>query len=385
MTNQFETKAVHFKLAKHRPITSKVTPIYQTSAFSFKDLDEVDAFYAGEQDYLYSRVGNPNPDELSHVVANLEEAPEGVSASSGLAAILLGVLAVCEAGDEIIASTDIYGGTYELFKTELERFGIKIHFVDFKSLDDVEKLRNEHTKLLYTESITNPLLYIEDLDAIVSYAKKHDLKTMIDNTFATPYLIRPYTKGVNIVAHSATKYLGGHSDVTAGVVVGDADIMNKAKQRSVNLGTTLAPMEAWLTVRGIKTLALRMEKQVSNAQRLADALTSHKGINRLYYPKDASPNGNGAIVTIDLVEAADIDTFFKSLDFVKIVPTLAGVETTVSYPRTTSHRALSIDVQETLGITKGLVRISVGIEAIEDLINVFTDALDKALHSSTDS
>lgn len=375
MSQSFNTKTVHFKTAKHQPHNSKVTPIYQTSAFSFKDLDDVEAFYNGEKDYLYSRVGNPNPDELAHVVSQLENAPAGVSAASGLAAILVGVLSVCQAGDHILASTDIYGGTYELFETELTSFGIELSFVDFKDLDAVAKEIKPNTKLVYTESITNPLLYVEDLTAIVAFSQKHNLKTMVDNTFATPYLITPYDQGVNLVVHSATKYLGGHSDVTAGVVVGDEDLIKKARTKAIHLGPTLAPMEAWLTVRGVKTLALRMEKQVSNAQKLADALAAHEGIHTVYYPKEASPKGNGAIVTIDLRDTIDVKTFFQSLGFVKIVPTLAGVETTVSYPKTTSHRALPEDVRQSLGITTGLVRISVGIEDSDDIIQAFTEAL----------
>lgn len=378
MTKSFETRAVHINHEKPLPTNSKVTPIYQSSAFSFKDLDDVEAFYQGKKDYLYSRVGNPNPDELADSVAQLEGAPSGVSASSGLAAILIGVLSMVEAGDEIIASTDIYGGTYELFQTELTSFGITVHFADFKDIDAVEALITDQTKCLYTESITNPLLYVEDLQSIVALAKKHQLKTMIDNTFATPYLINPYSTGINLVVHSATKYLGGHSDITAGVVVGDSELIQKAKTRGVNLGTTLAPMEAWLTVRGIKTLALRMEKQVTNAQALATRLTAHEGVKTVYYPKHASKKGNGAIVTIDLADPIDVGTFFKSLGWVKIVPTLAGVETTVSYPKTTSHRALPTDVQQSLGITEGLVRISVGIENIDDIEAAFVQAINAA-------
>jgi cystathionine beta-lyase/cystathionine gamma-synthase len=198
---------------------------------------------------------------------------------------------------------------------------------------------------------------------------------MVDNTFATPYLITPYDQGVNLVVHSATKYLGGHSDITAGVVVGDSDLIQKARAKAIHLGPTLAPMEAWLTVRGVKTLALRMEKQVSNAEKLARALLKNPDVKTVYYPKNASPNGNGAIVSIDLNDTIDVKTFFQSLGFVKIIPTLAGVETTVSYPKTTSHRALSEEVQQSLGITTGLIRISVGIEDSDDIIQAFEHAL----------
>ncbi|SDC62968.1 Cystathionine beta-lyase/cystathionine gamma-synthase [Pelagirhabdus alkalitolerans] len=378
MEKDFKTKAVHFKKKKSESIDSKVTPIYQTSAFSFKNLDDIEAFFAGEKPYLYSRVGNPNSDEFAEAVASLESAPAGVSASSGLAAILLGVLAVASTGDEVIATDDLYGGTYELFATELKHFGIKVHFVDFSNLSEVEALINDKTRLLYSESITNPLLRTEAIPELVELAGRYQLKTMIDNTFATPFLMQPYLLGVDLVVHSATKYLGGHSDVTAGVVVGESDLIQQAKTRAINLGTTLSPFEAWLACRGLKTLDVRMERQVANAQKLADYLVDQSEVKSVYYPKQASDKGNGAIVSIDLSDAVDINAFFENLDWIKIVPTLAGVETTVSYPRTTSHRALSQEKQEALNITKGLVRISVGIESSDDIIAAFNHALKQA-------
>lgn len=378
MGDNFATKSVHFKTEKKGAIESKVTPIYQTTAFKFSDLADIERFYQGEKDYLYSRVGNPNTDELGAAVAELEEAPRGLATSSGLSAILIGILAVAKTGDHVLASTDIYGGTYELFARELIDFGIDVSFIDFTDQVAIEAAIKTNTKLLYSESITNPLLRVEEIDQIVNLAKKHQIYTMIDNTFATPYLLQPYLSGVNLVVHSATKYLGGHSDVTAGVLVGDTELIVKAKGKAVNLGTTLSPFEAWLTCRGIKTLDVRMERQVKNAQALACALADHVSVAKVYYPNKASEKGNGAIVSIDLTGTCQIETFFQSLDWVKIVPTLAGVETTVSYPRTTSHRALPVDVQEQLAITEGLVRISVGIEDSEDIIAAFEQAINQA-------
>lgn len=378
MGRQFATKSVQLNKESTDAIKSKVTPIYQTSAFNFSGLEDLERFYQGEKSYLYSRVGNPNTDELGSFVADLESAPNGVAASSGLAAILIGVLAVAKAGDHIIASSDIYGGTYELFATELINLGIDVSFVDFSNRKNIEKALRSNTTLLYSESVTNPLLRVEEIDQLVSVAKEHQIYTMIDNTFATPYLLQPYLLGVDLVVHSATKYLGGHSDVTAGVVVGSTDLIAQAKTKAVHLGTTLSPFEAWLTCRGIKTLDVRMERQVKNAQALAEVLKNHPNVNRVYYPKAVSKKGNGAIVSIDLKENCSIDTFFKSLDWVKIVPTLAGVETTVSYPRTTSHRALPLEMQQQLGITEGLVRISVGIEDSIDIITLFEKAINQA-------
>ncbi|WP_226038570.1 trans-sulfuration enzyme family protein [Aquibacillus saliphilus] len=375
MGQNFDTKSVHLALKDTNNVDSKVTPIYQTSAFKFTDLEDLENFYKGKKDYLYSRVGNPNTDELGSAVAQLEEAPKGVATSSGLSAILVGVLAVAKAGDHVIASTDIYGGTYQLLANELVDFGIEVSFVNFEKPSEVENNIKENTKLIYSESITNPLLRIEDLKEIVKIAKRNNLYTMIDNTFATPYLCQPYLDGIDLVVHSATKYLGGHSDVTAGVLVGREELIDKAKSKVVNIGTNLSPFDAWLACRGIKTLSVRMERQSKNAQDLADSLRKNEGVAKVYYPADVSTKGNGAIVSIDITGFCDIEKFFQSLSWVKIVPTLAGVETSVSYPLSTSHRALPKESQIELGITEGLVRISVGIEDAKDIIQVFEQAI----------
>ncbi|ENH95703.1 cystathionine gamma-synthase [Gracilibacillus halophilus YIM-C55.5] len=376
MGQGFDTKSVHVTMKRENGIPTKVTPIHQSSAFTFDNLTDIENFFQGERDYLYTRVGNPNTDELGQAVAQLEDAPSGVATSSGLSAIMAGVLAVAKAGDHVLASTDLYGGTYELLANELTSFGIEVSFISFAG--DFEHEIKENTVLLYTETITNPLLRTEDIQTIAQIAKRHQLKLMVDNTFATPYLVQPYHIGANLVVHSATKYLGGHSDSTAGVLCGDEDLIQQAKSRIVNLGANLSPFEAWLMVRGLKTLSVRMERHVKNAQALADALHQHPAVDQVYYPNDVSSKGNGAIVTIDIRHGCDIDRFFQSLGWIKIVATLAGVETTVAYPIATSHRNLPEDLQQQVGITKGLIRISVGIEDEQDIIDMMTSALDQA-------
>jgi cystathionine beta-lyase/cystathionine gamma-synthase len=379
MGKRFETEILHGVKKNYQKIASKVTPIYQTSAFTFKDLDELEGYYQGNGQYLYSRVGNPNTDELGEAVARLEEAPAGVASSSGLSAILAGVLAVVKSGDHIIAADDLYGGSFHLLKAELNEFGIETSFVSFQNLAVVEKEIKENTKLLYTESITNPLLRVEDLEGVVQLARKHQLNTLVDNTFATPFHCKPYPMGFDLVVHSATKYIGGHSDVTAGVLTGRADLIDRARAKVINLGTNVSPFEAWLTCRGLKTLALRMKAQSSNAQRLAEALRNNRFVERVYYPFDRDHDGFGAMVTIELSKAVDINQFFRKLSWIKIAPTLAGVETTVSHPLVTSHRALPPEAREALGITKEVVRISVGIEHAEDIIAQFEQAIEKSI------
>ncbi len=359
--SSIETKSVHTATMKERTIQSKVMPLYQTSAFSFSSLEELEGYYEGNGTYLYSRTANPNTDALGQTVADLEKAPKGVSASSGTSAILAGILSVVKAGDHILAAQDVYGGTLQLLKEELILMGIQVRFADFSNISKIEQILIDtpEIKLIFSESITNPFLRMEDIEVLSQLKRHYAVRVMIDNTFATPYTMTPYSLGADLVAHSATKYLGGHSDVTAGVLVGDAELIDIAEKRVVNLGLNLSPFEAWLTIRGIKTLALRMKTQTENAQAIAAFL---EGKARVWYP------GVGAIVSFELPEAVDVSKFFSSLGWIKIVPTLAGVETTVSYPYGTSHRALSAEEKEVIGVTRQVIRLSAGIEGIEDIL-----------------
>ncbi|WP_456276973.1 trans-sulfuration enzyme family protein [Bacillus sp. AK128] len=376
---KFQTKNVHFSSKKKDAIHSKVTPIYQSSAFTFKSLQELEAFYEGDGNYLYSRVGNPNTDELGHAVAALEGAEAGVATSSGLSAVLVGILAVASAGDHIIANDDLYGGTFQLIAKELKEVGIESSFVSFTNKEAIINAIKPNTKVIYSESVTNPFLRVEDLEQVVAVAKEYNLVSMIDNTFATPFLCKPYEFGIDLVIHSATKYIGGHSDVTAGVVVGSQELIKKVNQKLGNLGANLSPFESWLACRGLKTMSIRMEKQSSNAAKVAEGLVKHTGVNKVFYPPNLSPKGNGAMVSIELdEEQCDIEKFIRSLGWIKLVPTLAGVETTVSYPIATSHRALDAEALKALGITKGLIRISIGIEDDQDILETLSEAIKES-------
>ena len=378
--SSFETKVVHQKFDQKQVQNSKNTPIYQSTAFTFKDLDHLESYYEGGSPYLYSRERNPNTDELSETIAQLEEAEAGVATSSGMSAILAGILAVASPGDHIIAADHVYGGTHKLLNSELKTFGIEVTMVSFADLDKVKNEIKSNTTLLYTESVSNPFLRVEDLGALVSLAKDNGLYTMVDNTFATPYLLQPFTQGIDLVVHSATKYIGGHSDVTSGVLVGGGELIQKATQKVVTLGANLSPFEAWLTQRGAKTLALRMKQQSHNAKELARALQSNDHVHHVYYPEFVSDRGNGAIVTIELSERVQVETFFKSLGWIKIAPTLAGVETTVSYPVRTSHRALSDQERENIGINDYVIRLSIGIEEAADIIEQFQTAIKQSVN-----
>ncbi|MBS4197463.1 trans-sulfuration enzyme family protein [Lederbergia citri] len=375
----FDTLSVHQSLKNKNHFTSKATPIYQTSSFSFKNLDELESYFEGETPYLYTRYGNPNTDELGAAVAALESAESGVAASSGMSGILAGIVSVAKNGDHIVACDDLYGGTYHLLDTELKNFGIDVTFVSFANEQEIREAIRENTKLLYTETITNPFLRAENIEMLVSIAKEFNIATMVDNTFATPYVLQPYKEGVDLVVHSATKYLGGHSDVSAGVIVGSEELIQSVRQKIISLGANLSPFEAWLTCRGIKTLALRMEKQNNNAQYIADELKENANVQKVYFPKSVSEKGNGAVVTIELSPQCDIHTFFASLGWIKIVPSLGGVETSVSYPFGTSHRNLPPEAQEKLGINERVIRISIGIENPKEILAELISAIETSL------
>ncbi|MFB5664333.1 trans-sulfuration enzyme family protein [Alteribacillus sp. HJP-4] len=375
MDLKFNTRAVHFQTDDGEKNKSKTKPIYQTSAFTFQDLDDMEEYFQGNKEHLYTRYSNPNTDDLGRGVANLEGTPAGLAASSGMSAILVGVLASVKPGEHMIVPMDLYGGTYQLFQQELQEWGILVSIVDFNDHEKIISEITDKTRLIYAEAVTNPLLRKEDTRALAAIAEQHQLKLMIDNTFPTPYFYRPYELGADLVVHSATKYIGGHSDVTAGVLAGDENLIAKAKKRLISIGANLSPFESWLACRGLKTLSIRMKQQGDNAAALADWFSQNSPVKAVYYPEDLSDKGNGAMVSIDLGEKYDVKAFFQSLGWIKIVPTLAGVETTVSYPLNTSHRTVPEEIRQSLGITAGTVRISVGIEDAGDIIDGFAEAL----------
>lgn len=373
----FNTKSVHFLQKEKGENQSKARPIYQTSAFVFKDLADMEQYFKGEKDYLYTRYGNPNTDDLGKGVALLECAEDGVATSSGMSAILCAVLAFCKTGDHLIATMDVYGGTYALLEKELSLFGIEVSFVHPN--ENWEAYIKSNTKGVFAETISNPLVRVENLEDLIDTAKRHDLLVIVDNTFATPYLLQPYVLGADLVIHSATKYIGGHSDVTAGVIVGRQELVDQARARVIALGSNLSPFEAWLACRGLKTLALRMERQCQNAAELATTMQETDGVKHVYYPQFVSEKGNGAIVSIELDQKANVERFFSAFTFVKVAPTLAGVETSISYPLNTSHRSVPEEMRKALNIGTHLIRISVGIEDGRNIIAEFQEAVRKSL------
>ena len=373
-------------------IQPKITPIYQTSVFKFADLDDVEAYFTepGSR-YLYSRNDNPNTDELAGKINALEGGAGAVATGSGMAAIFAAVLCYCQAGDHVLCAEDIYGGSAALLNQELSRLGMSVSYVPFDDLGSVEALRKHQqpsTRLLLCETMSNPLLRVADLRAVATACHALGLKLLVDNTFASPVLTQPLALGADLSLHSVTKYLSGHSDVTAGAVVAaTAEDAARLRKIVVTLGLTLSPMEAWLAARGLKTLRLRMAQHCNNAQQVAEFLTRQPAVRQVYYPglethaEHALAAAQGAgrfggIVTMRLPDDRTVvNGFLRRTQRFPFAPSLAGVDSSCSHPLTTSHRALSEAQRQELGISLGLVRLSVGVEDIDELLADLGQAL----------
>jgi cystathionine beta-lyase/cystathionine gamma-synthase len=370
-------------------IKPKTTPIYQTSVFSFEDLNELEAYFEQpKQSYMYTRYGNPNSDELAEEVNRLEGGDGAVVTSSGMSAILTAILTFCQAGDHVLCAEEIYGGASTLLSQELTRMGIMVTFVPMHSLHQLDSYTLKNTQLLLTETISNPLLRVQDIKRIAKECHRLNLKLIVDNTFPTPVMTRPLELEADIVLHSVTKYLSGHSDVTAGVIIAKKEHVQRMQQIVMNYGLNLSPFESWLAARGLKTLQLRMRQHCQNALSLASYLEAHPKVKKVYYPglpthphhQLAKEQGNrlfGGMLSFQIEDDAEkVNRFMRGLQNIPFAPSLAGVQTSISHPLRTSHRSLSPEQLQKLGITVGLIRLSVGIEDIEDL----KQDLDQALY-----
>ncbi len=369
---------------------SKSLPITMSSVFVFDDVETLDHVYSGEaQGYVYSRNGNPVHDALKEIMFNIDGGEAAGVYASGMAAITLSILAHVQAGDHIIADNVLYGGTFSFFKNELKRFNVDVTFVDTIN-DAIEKYFKPNTRVVYVETISNPMMEVVDLEAIAEVTHRHGAKLIVDNTFATSLVCKPLELGADVVAYSATKYICGHSDVTGGIVVSNKESMDKIEGIGALYGPMMSPFDAWLLVRSLRTLELRVRQHSENAQRLARHLEGHPKIAKVYYPGlESSPthevgkrlfkdNMFGGMMSFDLVggEKAAYE-LIRELESIKLVPSLAGVGTSLSYPAKTSHRALNDEELKRAGISKGTLRISTGLENIEDIIIEFDKALTK--------
>ncbi len=353
-----------------------VSPLYMSTSYAFEDVDIK----------RYPRYFNtPNQMALSQKIAALEHAEEAMIFGSGMAAISTALLAFLSAGDHIILQRMLYGGTYHLITEQFEKFGISYTFIDESDPEAFEKAIRPTTRVVYIETPSNPLLTITDIKAFARIAKAHGITSMIDNTFASPVNQNPIDHGIDVVIHSATKYMGGHSDILAGAVASSSQHMERIFSLAKNLGGSLSDYTVWLLERSIKTMGLRVRAQNENAMRLAEFLSSHDDISRVYYPGLPSHPGHkiakeqmhgyGGMMSFELKEGIDASAFQKALKLIKSSMSLAGVESTVLSPAQTSHALLSPEEREKQGIMDGLIRFSVGIEETEDLIEDIEQAL----------
>ena len=366
-----------------------VSPVFHSATYAFESFDEMRRYARGEspEAYFYSRYANPTVAEAERKIAELEGAEACVVTSSGSAATFCALAALCEAGDEVIACDSVYGGTVKTLTRVLSRFGIRSRFIALEEISSLDALKGEQARVFWFETPANPLNRIVDLRMAAEASKKAGLFSIVDNTFASPVLQQPLAYGIDAVMHSATKYLGGHSDLTAGAVAGSKDFIDRVRQVSAMVGPTLDPSAAYLLSRGMKTLDLRVRASCDNALRVAHALRKHPGIARVYYPgleDDAGyalakqqMNGFGGVVAIDIIGGEpEVERLFNSLRLVRTAPSLGGVETLASYPLYSSHAGFSDEQLQAAGVSSATVRFAVGIESAEDIIADILQALD---------
>ncbi len=370
-----------------RPLSQ---PIYQSTVYGYDSLEAVDEVIGGAKEgFVYYRVRTPNQAALEEVLAKLERGEAAYTASSGMGAIFAAIAAVVKQGDHIIADTRIYGSTYSLMTGQLAKFGIETTFVDVADEAAIRAAVRPTTRILYFETIGNPLLQVADLEKLAKLGRELNLLTFVDSTFASPAICRPIEWGADVVLHATTKYIGGHSDALGGVAVGKADFINLTRQTGAVMGMAQGPFDSWLNLRSLKTLPLRMKAHSQNALEVARWLENQSKLQRVIYPGLTShpqyelaqrqmPDGCGGMLSFELNGGLpEVSRFMRGLKLIPFAPSLADVTTTVTHPGTTSHRPFTPEKRAELGIKDSLVRLSVGIEDVADIL----EDLDNALRS----
>ncbi len=374
-----ESAVIHGGVYGDKTTGAVNVPIYQTSTYQQDGLGQ-------NTGWEYSRTGNPTRAALEALIAELEGGAAGFAFGSGMAAITA-VLQLFQSGDRVLISSNVYGGTYRVLDKVFRRFGLSYSIADTTDLAAFEAALTPDVKAVLVESPANPLLTVTDLAAVAEIAKRHGALTIVDNTFMTPYLQRPIALGADIVVHSATKYLGGHSDVVAGLaVVKDKELAEKLAFLQNATGGVAGPFDSFLLLRGIKTLAVRMDKHIANAEQAAAWLKGHPAVRKVYYPglpcaqgyeinRKQAKNG-GAMISFELEDGYDIRKFFSSLRLIALAESLGGVESLVCHPASMTHASIPREVREKVGITDGLIRLSIGIENWNDLRDDLTRAIE---------
>jgi len=393
-----ETQAIHAGRINDEQFGSLSTPLYQTSTFVFDSAEQGAERFAGESDgFIYTRLGNPTTRQLEMRVAAMECTEDAAATATGMAAVSAALLTNLQAGDHMISSKAVYGCSFALMNHMLKKFAIEVTFVDMTEPENITAAIQENTKLIFLETPINPNLVVLDLAKICAIAQKHDLISVVDNTFLTPVLQQPAKFGADIVLHSATKYLNGHGDVVAGIVCGSNEMINNIKMTTLkDIGATMSPHDAWLIMRGIKTLPIRMERHCDNAQSVAEFLEKHNKVKHVYYPGLKSHSGHqfigkqmsaaGGVIAFEL--KTDIKggaDFINNMELFSIAVSLGDAESLIQHPASMTHSPYTDEEREQAGITDSLIRISVGLENVNDIIADLSQALDKVSVPKTSS
>lgn len=381
MSYQIESLLIHGGVDGDKTTGAVNVPIYQTSTYKQSELGV-------NTGWEYSRTGNPTRAALEKLIADLEGGKYGLAFASGLAAIHT-VLSLFRSGDKIVVSHNIYGGTFRILEHVFKPLGLEYVIVDTSDLDAVERALDDKTKAIYIETPANPLLTITDIESISTIARREGKLVIVDNTFLTPYLQRPLELGADIVLHSGTKYLGGHSDTISGlVVVKDKDIADRLYFLQNAIGGVLSPFDSFLMIRGIKTLGVRMDRHVANAQKIAEWLVDSGYVEKVYFPglktdlgyevQKKQAKGPGAMISFVLKKEHDYKAFYRNLKLITLAESLGGVESLVCHPASMTHASIPKEIREQVGIVDELIRFSVGIENVEDLISDLEQAIVNA-------
>lgn len=387
MKREDDTLCVHAGEERHGRNGSIATDVVHSSVFILGGVDELRRIAEHKSSaYMYTRYANPTTRTAEEKLAALEGAEDCVVTSSGMAATLCAVLAACKAGDEIVSMLDIYGGTLKMFENIFERFGVKTRFVPFQDLDRIDRYFTRRTRLLFLETPTNPTLRCADIEQLAEIGRKRGACVVVDNTFATPILQKPLALGADMVIHSGTKYLGGHSDVTAGAVAGSRQWMDSVREMMKLSGGCLDPGASYFLIRGMKTLEVRVERAAGNAAIIAEVLREHPKVEHVFFPGLPTNEGHeaarkqmkdyGMMVSFDIKGGGKAaERFINRLRLWYLAPSLGGVESTVSYPVLSSHVGISKERLKLLGVSPATVRLSVGIEHAADLVADIEQAL----------
>lgn len=386
----FTTRSLRTKvdLGEAQPAS---VPIYQTATYTFEDPEVLADLTRRGKDvgFVYTRWHNPTRAALEQIIADLEGGERAVSFASGMAAISTSLGSLLNAGDHVVASPDLYGGSFSLLTNILPRWGIESTLATSHRVDDLLDAFRPTTRVCYAETIGNPTVSVTDLEALGRACREREVRLVVDNTFASPYLCNPLAFGTDIVVHSSTKYIGGHSDMTGGIAVGTHDLLHEVRELSIDLGGVAGALDAWLAIRGVQTLALRMERHCATAQALAEMLEGHEKVSRVWYPGLKSHpdhdvagrvlRGFSGMLSFELEGGMDAGrNFQEALEVALVGVSLGGVHTLVVHAASATHTQLSREERIARGVTDGLVRVSVGIEDPEDLLDDFERALGKA-------